>query len=87
MLLFRLLKKSKQNSYQACNFIHNFREKRFYFEHLMKMIFPHTCKNAKLSPPTKTKVEVNDEGSPHSFTIGMHYMKNLQTKCEWIAST
>ena len=34
-----------------------------------------------------TNVEVNDEGSLHSFSIGMHDMKNLQTKCEWIAST
>ena len=40
-----------------------------------------------LSPPTKTKVEINDDGSLHSFSIGMHDMKNLQTKCEWIAST
>ena len=40
-----------------------------------------------LSPPTKTKVEVNDEGSLHSFSICMHDMKNLQNKCEWIAST
>ena len=34
-----------------------------------------------------TTVEVKDEGSLHSFSIGMHDMKNLQTKCEWIAST
>ena len=40
-----------------------------------------------LSQPMKTKVEVNDEGSLHSFSTGMHDMKNLQTKCEWIAST
>ena len=40
-----------------------------------------------LSPPTKTKVEVNDEGSLHSFSICMHDMKNLQNKCEWIAGT
>ena len=40
-----------------------------------------------LSPPTKTKVEVNDEGSLHSFSIGMQDMKNLKTKRERIAST
>ena len=40
-----------------------------------------------LSPPTKTKVEVNDEGSLHPFSIGMHDMINLQPKCKWIAST
>ena len=40
-----------------------------------------------LSPPTMTNVEVNDEDSQHAFSIGMHDMKNLQTKCEWIAST
>ena len=53
------------------------------------MILSHTCKykNAMLSPPTKTKVEVNDKGSLHSFSIGMHDMKNLQSKCEWIVST
>ena len=45
-----------------------------------------TCKNAMLSPPTKTKVEVNDEGSLHFkiFSICMH-MRNLQNKCEWMA--
>ena len=82
--------RSKQNSYHACNFIHNYREKRFCLEHLIKMILSHTCKNANLSPlspPTRTKVDVNDKGSLHSFSIGMHDMKNLQTKCEWIAST
>ena len=52
----------------------------------IKMILSHTCKNAMLSTPTKTKVEVSDEGSLHSFSIGMHDMKNPQTKCEWIAS-
>ena len=56
-------------------------------EHLIQMILSHTCKNAMLSPPTKTKVEVNDEGSLHSFSICMHDMKNLQNKCEWIAGT
>ena len=29
-----------------------------------------------LSPPTKTNVEVNDEGSVHSFSIGMHGSAN-----------
>ena len=80
----------KQNSYHACNFIHNYREKRLCLEHLINMILSHPCKNAKLSPlslPTRTKVDVNDEGSLHSFSIGMHDMMNLQTKCEWIAST
>ena len=69
------------------DFIHNYREKRFCLERLIKMILLHTCTNAMLSPPTKTKVEVNDEVSLHSFSIGMHDMKNLQTKCEWLAST
>ena len=55
-------------------------------EQLIKMNLSHTRKNAMLSPPTMTNVEVNDEGSQHSFSIGMH-MKNLQTKCEWIVST
>ena len=59
----------------------------FCLELLIKIILSHTCKNAMLSPPTKTKVEVNDEGSLHSFSIGMHDMNSLQTKCEWIAST
>ena len=80
----------KQNSYHACNFIHNYREKRLCLEHLINMILSHPCKNAKLSPlspSTRTKVDVNDEGSLHSFSIGMHDMMNLQTKCEWIAST
>ena len=76
-----------QNSYDACNFIRYFRETRFCLEHLIQMILSHTCKNAMLSPPTKTKVEVNDEGSLHSFSICMHDMKNLQNKCEWIAGT
>ena len=40
-----------------------------------------------LSPPTKIKLEVNDKGSLQFFSIGMHDMKNLQTKCEWMAST
>ena len=40
-----------------------------------------------LSPLTMINVEVNDEGSLHSFSIGMHDMEILQTKCEWIAST
>ena len=40
-----------------------------------------------LSPPTKTKVEVNDESSLHSFSICMHDMKNLQNKCEGTAGT
>ena len=56
-------------------------------EHLIKMNLSHTRKNAMLSPPTMTNVEVNDEGSQHSFSIGMHAMKNLQTKSEWIVST
>ena len=56
-------------------------------EQLIKMIFSHTCKNAMLSPLTRTKFEVNDEGSLHSFSIGMHGIKNLLTKCEWITST
>ena len=51
------------------------------------MILSHTCKIAMLSPPTKTKVEINDEGSLHSFSICMHAMKNVQNKCEWIAGT
>ena len=72
-----MFKKSKQNSYHACNFIHNYREKKFCLEHLIKMIFSYTCKNAMLSPPTRTKFEVNDEGSLHSFSIGMHDIKNL----------
>ena len=75
-----LKNRSKQNSYHACTFIHNYRETRFYLEHLIQMILSHTCKNAMLSPPTKTKVEVNDEGSLHSFSICMHDMKNLQIK-------
>ena len=78
--------RSKQNSYHACNFIRYYRETRLCLEHLIQMILSHTCKNAMLSPPTKTKVEVNDEGSLHSF-ICMHDMKNLQNKCEWIAGT
>ena len=40
-----------------------------------------------LSPPTMTNVEVNDEGSLYYFSIGMYDMNDLQTKCEWIAST
>ena len=79
--------RSKQNSYHACNFIHNYREKRFCLEQAIQMILSHTRKNAMLSPPTKTKVEVNDEGSLHSFSICMHDMKTLQNKCEWIAGT
>ena len=77
-----LKNRSKQNSYHACNFIHS-----FCLEHLIQMILSHTCKNVMLSPPTKTKVEVNDEGSLRSFSICMHDMKNLQNKCEWIAGT
>ena len=76
-----------QNSYHACNFIHNCKDKMLCLEHLIKMNLPHTRKNAMLSPPTMTNVEVNGEGSQHSFSIGMHAMKNLQTKCEWIVST
>ena len=53
----------------------------------IKMILLHTCKNAMLSTATNTNVELSDEGSLHSFSIGMHDMKNLQTKCEWIVST
>ena len=83
----KLKNRSKQNSYHACNFIHNYREKMFCLEHLIKMILSHTRKNAMLSPPTMTNVEVNDEGSQHTFSICMHDMKNLQTKCEWLAST
>ena len=82
-----LKNRSKQNSYHACNFIHNYRETRFCLEHLIQMILSHTCKNAMLIPPTKTKVEVNDEGSLRSFSMCMHDMKNLQNKCEWIAGT
>ena len=41
------------------------------------MIFSYTRKNAMLSPPTRTKFEVNYEGSLHSFSIGMHDIKNL----------
>ena len=78
---------SKQNSYHTCNFIHNYKEKMFCLEHLIKMNLSHTRKNAMLSPLTMTNVEVNDEGSLHSFSTGMYDMKNLQTKCEWIAST
>ena len=40
-----------------------------------------------VEPAHQDKIEVNDVGSLHSFSIGMHVMKNLQTKCEWIAST
>ena len=40
-----------------------------------------------LSLATKTKVEVNDEGNLHSFSICMHDMKNLKNKYEWIAGT
>ena len=82
-----LKNRSKQNSYHACNFIRYYRETRFCLEHLIQTILSHTCKNAMLSPPTKTKVEVNDEGSLHSFSICMHDMKNLQNKCERIAGT
>ena len=82
-----LKNRSKQNTYHACNFIYNNRETRFSLEHLIQMILSHTCKNAMLSPHTKTKVEVNGEGSLHSFSICMHDMKNLQNKCEWTAST
>ena len=67
-----LKNRSKQNSYHACNVIRYYRETRFCLEHLIQMILSHTCKNAMLSPPTKTKVEVNDEGSLHSFSICMH---------------
>ena len=31
-----LKNRSKQNSYHACNFIHNYREKRFCLEHLIQ---------------------------------------------------
>ena len=82
-----LKNRSEQYNYHACNFIHNYRETRFCLEQLIKMILSHTCKNTMLSPPTKTKVEVNDEGSLHSFSICMHDMKNLQNKCEWKAGT
>ena len=68
---------SKQTSYHACNSIQNYREKRFCLEYLIKMILSRTFKKAMLSPPTKTNVDVNDEGSLHSFSIGMHYMKIL----------
>ena len=40
-----------------------------------------------VEPVHQTNVEVNGEGSLHSFSIGMHAVTNLQTKCEWIAST
>ena len=49
----------------------------------MSLSHTRTCKNVMLSPPTKTRVEVIDEGSLHSLSIGMHDVKNLQTKCEW----
>ena len=77
-----LKNRSKQNSYHACNFIRNYREKMFCLEHFIKMNLSHTRKNAMLSPPAMTNVEVNDEGSQHSFSIGMHDMKTLHTKCE-----
>ena len=76
-----------QNSYHASNFIHNYRKKMSCLEHLIKMNLSHTSKNAMLRPLTMTNVEVNDEDSQHSISIGMHDMKNLQTKCAWIAST
>ena len=82
-----LKNRSMQNSYHACNFIYNYREKMFCLEHLIKMNLSHTRKKSILSPPTMTNVEVNDEDSQHSFIIGMHDMKNLQIKCEWIART
>ena len=72
-----LKNRSMQNSYHACNYIHNYREKMFCLEHLNKMNLSHTRKNAMLNPPTMTNVEVNEEGSLHSFSIGMHDMKNL----------
>ena len=82
-----LKNRSKQNTYHAFNCIHNYRETRLCLEHLIQMFLSYTCKNAMLSPPTKTKVEVNGEGSLHSFSICMHDMKNLQNKCEWTAGT
>ena len=69
--------KKKEVIMHACNFTHNYREKRLCLEHLIKMTFSHTCENTMLSPPTRTKFEVNDEGSLHSFSIGMHDIKNL----------
>ena len=75
-----LKNRSKQNSYHACIFNHNYREKRFCLELLIKMNLSHTRKNAMLSPPTKSNVEVNDESSLHSSTTRMHDLKNLQTK-------
>ena len=54
-------------------------------EQLIKMNLSHTRKNAMLSPPIITNVEINEKGSQHSFSIGMHDMK--KTKCEWIVST
>ena len=50
-------------------FIHNYRERRFCLEHLIKMNLSHTGKNEMFSPPTKTNVEVNDEGNLHSISI------------------
>ena len=51
-----LKNRSKQNSYHACNFIHNYREKMFCLAHLIKMNLSHTRKNAMLSPPAMTNV-------------------------------
>ena len=61
----------------AISFIATLREQMFCLEHLIKTIFSSTRKNAMLSPPTRTKFKVNDEGSLHSFSIGMHDIKNL----------
>ena len=82
-----LKNRPKPNSYHACNFNHDYREKRFCLEHLIKMILSQTCTECDVEPAHQTNVEVNGEGSLHSFNIGVHDMKNLQTKCEWIAST
>ena len=67
--------RSKQNSIHACNFIHNYREKRSVcLEHLIKNDFVTYMQECAVEPPTKTKVEVNDQGSLLSFSIGMHDM-------------
>ena len=77
----------KPNTYHACIFNHDYREKIFCLEHLIKMILLQTCTECDVEPAHQTNVAINGEGSLHSFSIGMHDMKNLQNKFEWIAST
>ena len=43
-----LKNRSMQNSYHACNFIHNCRDKMLCLEQLIKMNLSHTRKNAML---------------------------------------